>query len=99
MENFNLTSNCSQTAIFYNALHVGADSLLALLRPLLMQGTNIPDDLLEAQLDNHTFTKELLSRAGHQCGDSICRNLNFPGNADIAGIGVRKHRTPVLAVS
>lgn len=88
MDIFNFASNCSQTAVVYNAWHSAAGNLQALLRPLLNLEENVTDEFLEAQLNNQTFVKMLLHDAGRECRDSICSSLNFPGNADIAGIGV-----------
>lgn len=61
-----------------------------MLRPLLSLEANVTDDLLEAQFNNQTFVKVLLHDAGRDCGDSICSSLSFPGNADIAGMGVNE---------
>ena len=88
MDIFNFRSNCSQTAIVYSAWHSGAGDLRDLLRPLLSLEANVTDEFLEAQLSNQTFVKVLLHDAGGQCRESICSSLDFPGNADIAGIGV-----------
>jgi len=92
MDIFNFASNCSYTAVFYNAWHSGAGNLRDLLRPLLSLEANVTDEFLEAQLNNRTFVKMLLHDAGSECQDSICSSLNFPGNADIARIGVNATR-------
>jgi len=88
MDIFNLTLNCSQTALVYNAWHSGTGDFQALLSPLRNVATNVTDAFLEAQLDNQSFVRSLLRDAGRECQEAICSSLSFTGNADIAGIGV-----------
>lgn len=67
MDIFNSTSNCSQTAVVYNAWHAGAGNLQALLHPLLTLEAKVTDEFLGAQLNNQTCVKMLLLDAGNEC--------------------------------
>lgn len=87
-DSFDYTRNCSQTALLYNRLSLSAPDSVPLLRSILLTSVNVTDANLETLLHSTTFVKNVLARAGKECNAQTCTSLNFPSNADIAGIGV-----------
>lgn len=85
---FDFTLDCTKAVSVYNGILSGGHDIESLLLPLLKAGTNISTAALQVQLSNSTFQRKLMSDASRECHDTVCSNLAFNGNADIAGIGV-----------
>lgn len=81
--------NCTTAAALYNTLYDELYDPAPFLQSLVRPSVNVSADTLGAWIQDAKFTQECINQIGTVCRETVCSSLRFPGNADIAGIGVR----------